>query len=151
MMLTLLILKVLQSPAFPLQASTPQYKRIVPTTTTIFLTDTTNYHKSPSPWDNLWQSALLHYNENILLLTSLVVSFLGNCWSSALIPCSCSRWYDSGPSWNPIYFSSWTFLFQSGLLFPAGHTLLSLSRILLDPHSHNSGRCVLLLHMNSMT
>ena len=54
--------------------STPQFKRVVPTTTTILLTDTTNYHKSPSPWDNLWQSALLHYNGNILLLTSLEVS-----------------------------------------------------------------------------
>ena len=73
---TLLILQLLQSPAFPLQAST-QYlnnKRIVPTTTTILLTDSTIYHKSPSLWDNLWQSALLHYNRNILLLTSLVVS-----------------------------------------------------------------------------
>ena len=54
--------------------SSPQYKRVVPTTTTILLTDTTNYHKSSSPWDNLWQSALLPYNENILLPTSLVVS-----------------------------------------------------------------------------
>ena len=68
--------------------STPQYKRVVPTTTAIFLIDTTKYHKSPSPWDNLWQSALLHYNENILLLSSLEVSFLGNCWSSALTPCT---------------------------------------------------------------
>ena len=62
--------------------STPRYKRVVPTTsttTTILLTDSTIYHKSPSLWDNLWQSALLHYNENILLLTSLEVSFLGNC------------------------------------------------------------------------
>ena len=54
--------------------STPQYKGNVPTATTIFLTDKTDYHKSPSPSDNLWQSALIHYNENILLLTSFEVS-----------------------------------------------------------------------------
>ena len=142
--------------------SSPQYKGNVHTATTIFLTDTTNYHKSPSPWDNLWQGALLHYNENILLPTSLVVSlwlrsligssasFLGNCWSSALTPCTWNRWYGSGPSWNSIYFSSWTFPFQSELLFHVSHTLLPLSGILLDPHSDNFGRCVHLLHMNSM-
>ena len=129
----------------------------------MLLTDTTNYHKSPSPWDNLWQSSLLHYSGNILLLSSLEVSlwlqsllgssasFLGNHWSSALNLCTWNRWYDSGPSWYPIYFSFWTFLFQSGLLFPVGHTLLPPSGILLDPPSYNFGRCVLLLHMNSMT
>ena len=71
----------MDSPAFPLQASTQHLniKEMFPTTTTIFLTDSTIYHKSPSPWGILWQSALLHYNENILLLTSLEVSFLGNC------------------------------------------------------------------------
>ena len=54
--------------------STPLYKENVLTTTTILLTDTTNYYKSPSPWDNPWRGALLHYNENILLLISLAVS-----------------------------------------------------------------------------
>ena len=124
--------------------STPQYKINVPIVTTIFITVSTIYHRSPSPWDNLWQSALLHHNGNILLLTSLEVSlwlhsplgssasFLGNRWSSALTPCTWNRWYDSGPSWNPIYFSSWIFLFQSGLLFSVGHTLLPLSGILPD-------------------
>ena len=48
--LTLLILKVLQSPALPLHASTQHLniKENVLTTTTILLTNTTNYHKSPS-------------------------------------------------------------------------------------------------------
>ena len=149
-MLTLLILKFLQSPTFPLHASTQHLNIKENVLTTILLTDTTNYHKSPSPWDNLWQSALLHYNKNILLLTSPEVSFFGNCWSSAPSPCTWNRWYDSGPSWDPIYFSIWTFPFQSGLLFPVGHTLLPLSGILLDPYSNNSGRCVL-LHMNRIT
>ena len=152
MMLTLLILKLLQSPAFPSHASTQHLniKEMFPQLLLyFFVADSTIYPKSPSLWDNLWQSALLH--ENILLLTSLEVSFLGNRWSSALTSCTRNRWYDSGPSWNPIYFSSWTFPFQSGLLFPVGHTLLPLSGILLDPHSNNFGRCVLLLHMNSKT
>ena len=75
-MLTLLIPKFLQSPAFTLHALTHRLniKENVLTTTTILLTNTTNYHKSPSPWDILWQSALLHYNENIILLTSFEVS-----------------------------------------------------------------------------
>ena len=145
------------------QLNTSLIKRNVHTTTTIFSLHSTIYHKSPSPWGILWQSALLHHNGNILLLTYLEVSlwlysvlgslasFLGNCWSNALTPCTWNRWYGSGPSWNPIYFSSWTFPFQSGLLFPVGHTLLPLSGILLNPHSDNFGRCVLLLHMNSMT
>ena len=134
------------------------------------VTNSTIYHKSPSPSDNLWQSALLHYNGNTLLLTGFEVSswshsllgslssLLGNHWSSALNFCTWNMWYDSGLSlwklgcsWNPTYFSFWTFPFQSGLLFPVGHTLLPLSGILLDSHSYNFGRCDLLLHMNSMT
>ena len=75
MILTLLILKVLQALAFPLHVSTQHLnikENALTTTTTILLT--TNYHKSPSPWGILWQSALLHYSGNILLLTSLEVS-----------------------------------------------------------------------------
>ena len=165
MMLTLLILQLLQSPAFHYmpQSDTSLIKEMSTLLLLYFSLHSTIYHKSPSPWGILWQSALLHHNGNIFLLTYLEVclwlysllgslaSFLGNCWGSALTPCTCNRWYDSGPSWNPIYFSSWTFPFQSRLLFPVGHILLPLSGILLDPHSYNSGRCVLLLHMNSKT
>ena len=38
------------------------------------VTNSTIYHKSPSPSDNLWRSALLHYNGNTLLLTGFEVS-----------------------------------------------------------------------------
>ena len=78
-MLTLLILKLLQSPAFPLHASTQHLNTINEMFSQLLLYSfliTTIYQESPSHWDNLWQSALLHYNENILLLTSPEVSFL---------------------------------------------------------------------------
>ena len=73
MMLTLLILKFLQSPAFPLHASTQHLniKEMFPLLLLFFFFQL-NY--PPSLWDNLWQSPLLHYSGNILLLTSLEVS-----------------------------------------------------------------------------
>ena len=165
MMLTLLILKLLQSPAFHYmpQSDTSLIKEMSTLLLLYFSLHSTIYHKSSSPWGILWQSALLHHNGNILLLTYLEVSLwlysllgsssslLGNHWSSVLTPCTYNMWYDSDPCWNPLCFSFWTFPFKLGLLFPVGHTLLPLSGILLDPHSYNSGRGVLLLHMNSKT
>ena len=172
MMLTLLILKLLQSPAchYMPQSDTSLIKEMSTLLLLYFSLHSTICHKSPSPWGILWQSALLHHNGNILLLTYLGVSLwlysllgsssslLGNHCGSVLNFCTWNMWYDSGfslwklgCSWNPTYFSSWTFPFQSGLLFPVGHTLLPLSGIPLNPRSDNFGRCVLLLHMNSMT
>ena len=155
MMLTLFTLNWLQSLAFPLHVSTQHLniKENVLTSTTPFL---------------LLQSQLS--STSFLLLGAFSgkvpcsittktyyfwqvsrFPFLGNCWGSALTPCTCNRLYGLGCSWAPIGFSSWTFPCQSWLLFLVGHILLPLSGILLDPRSNNSGRCVLLLHMNSKT
>ena len=164
-MLTLLILKVLQSPAFPLHAST-QHLNVkelfpllllhffllltqllaqnllllgtIPGKVPCFTTTKTCY---------FWQVPRFPCDYTASL--GSLASFLGNCWGSALTPCTCNRWYDSGSSWAPIGFSSWSFPFQSELLFPVGHTLLPPLGILLDPPLYNFGRCVLLLHMNS--
>ena len=110
MMLTLLILKLLQSPAFHYmpQPDTSLIKEMSTLLLLFFLLHSTIYHKSPSPWGILWQSALLHHNGNILLLTYLGVSLwlysllgsssslLGNHWSSVLNFCTWNMWYDSG-------------------------------------------------------
>ena len=162
-MITLLILKLLQSPVFPLHASTQHLNipEMFPLLllyflqTQLFNTDIligTISGKVPyfitTETYYFWQVSRFPCDFKASLGPQL--PFWGNRWSSALTPCTWNRWYDSGPSGNPIYSSSWTFPFQSGLQFPVGHTLLPLSGMLLDPHTDNFGRCVL-LHMNSKT
>ena len=163
MMLTLLILKLFQSPAFHYmpQSDTSLIKEFfplllllltqllstsllllgtIPGKVPYFITTETYY---------LWQVSRFPCDFKASLGPRL--PFWAIIEVVSWIFCTLNMWYDSSPSWNPIYFSSWTFPYQSGLLFPVGHTLLPLLGILLDLHSNNSGRCVLLLHMNSMT
>ena len=164
-MLTLLILNLLQSPAFPWHASTQHlnkkkgshYYYYISFSTQLFSTSFLLFGTISGKVSCFITVVTYYFWQVLRSLCDHIASlgsrlpFLGNHWSRALNLCTWNRWYDSGPSWNLIYFSFWTFPFQSGLLFPMGHTLLPLSGILLDPHSDNFGRCVLLLHMNSMT
>ena len=155
MMLALFFPKWLQSLAFPLHVSTQHLniKDSVLTSTTPFLLLQTQLSSTSFLLIGAFSGKVPCFitEKTYYFWQVSRFPFLGNRWSSALTPCTYNRWHDSDPSWNPIYFSSWTFPFQSGLLFPVGHTLLPLSGILLDPHSNNFGRCVLLLHMNSKT
>ena len=67
--------QILQTPSFHyMPQSDSSLIKEMSTLLLRFSLHSTIYHKSPSPWDNPWQSALLHYSRNILLLTSLEVS-----------------------------------------------------------------------------
>ena len=173
MMLTLLILNLLlQSPAFHYmpQSDTSLIKEMSTLLLLYFSLHSTICLKSPSPWGILWQSALLHHNGNILLLT-----YPG-------VPCDyIASWGPHLPFWAIIEVVSWIFapetcdmtqvslcrnrvvpgiqstslpgLFRSnqGFYFLWVILYFLCRKILLNPHSDNFGRCVLLLHMNSMT
>ena len=157
MMLTLFTLNWLQSPAFPLHVSTQHLniKENVLTSTTPFLLLQTQLSST---------SFLLlgAFSGKVPCSISTKTYYF---WQVSRFPCdyiaSLGPWL---PFWATAEVVPWLLAPETGdmaQVLPGiqstslpglfCHTLLPLSRILLDSHSYNFGRCDLLLHMNSMT